>query len=396
MTTIANAGPDRSSEAGPQSDTTQRSGISVDELCRLLAGRSDEIEAARRLPDDVAASLRKTGIFRQWLPRELGGNEAEPGTVIDDIQALSAADGSVGWCAAIGLGSNLIGGYLPEHGAREVYATGHEVAAGSLMPAGTATRNAGGDLIVDGRWPFASGAHHSDWLVGAVIIPGSRPAEVRLVVMPRTDVELLDTWQVLGLKGTGSTDFEAHGLVVPERHSALLTDLHPWPAGPMWRIPLHSLLLPVMAAVPLGIARAALVELSRLAVAKTPSHGSRTLAERDSTRSAVAIATATVDSAAGYLTSTMTALLAASRAGRVPTPMQRAAARLAAVHAAQGAAAVVETAYRTAGSSAMRLTSPLQRHLRDVNTATQHYALSHNGYETVGRVLLGFEPDGPL
>jgi alkylation response protein AidB-like acyl-CoA dehydrogenase len=368
----------------------------ISQLVIKLRGRSDEIETACRLPDDVASDLRDSGIFRLWLPRELGGVEAEPATVIDALQALAAADASVGWCAAIGLGSNLIGGYLPRRGAEDVYPTGTEVAGGSLMPGGRATRNTDGDLVVDGRWPFASGAHHCDWLAGVAVLTDVTGPDARLVVMPRSEIELLDTWHVAGLKGTGSTDFEAHHIVVPERHTASLNALESWPAGSMWKIPLHSLLLPVMATVPLGIARAALTELTTLATDKTPFRSTRTLAERDSTRTAIAIATANVGAGTEYLTSTMTALFDTARRGSTPTLHQRAAARLAAVHATQNAADAVTACYRTAGSTALSTSSPLQRHLRDVNAATQHYALSHNGYETTGRVLLGYDPDVPL
>lgn len=368
----------------------------VSDLCSRLAGRNDEIEAARRLPDDIASALRATGIFRSWLPRELGGAEADPAEVMGALEALAAADASVGWCAAIGVGSNLVAGYLPRRGAEELYPTGTEVAGGSLAPGGRAARNGDGDLVVEGRWPFASGAHHCDWLAGVAVTSGGPAPEARLVLMARADVELLDTWHVAGLQGTGSTDFAAHGTVVPERHTAALSALRAWPAGDMWKIPLHSLLLPVMGAVPLGIASAALAELTTLATVKTPFRASRILADRDSTRAAVGRATATVDSARGYLVSTMTELFATARRGKVPSLRQRSAARLAAVHAAQGAADAVQACYRAAGSTAVFTSSPLQRHLRDVNAATQHYALGHGGYESTGAVLLGYEPEVPM
>jgi alkylation response protein AidB-like acyl-CoA dehydrogenase len=175
-----------------------------------------------------------------------------------------------------------------------------------------------------------------------------------------------------------------------------MASLSAWPAGAMWRIPMTALLLPVMAAVPLGIARAALAELTTLATTKTPYRSKRTLAERESTQSGLARATAGVEAATGYLTAAMTALFVAAEDGEGPTPEQHAAARLAAVHATETAAAAVEFAHRAAGTTALRLTSPLQRHLRDVNACTQHYALAAGGYETVGRVLLGLPLDAPL
>lgn len=368
----------------------------LDAACQVLAGRGPEIETAGRLPDDVVAAVRATGVFRMWLPSELGGAEARPAEVIDTLSSLAAAEGAAGWCAAIGMASNLVAGYLPRSGAEEVFATGDEIAGGSLMPAGRARRTENGGLLVSGQWPFGSGAHHSDWLAGGALVDTGGAPELRLVLLPRNEVELIGgSWEVAGLRGTGSVDYRVADAVVPERRSVPLTAMTTWPAGAMWRIPLTALLLPVMAAVPIGIARAALAELTTLATAKTPYRSTRTLAERESTQSGLARATADVEAAAGYLSTAMTALFDTAAAA-VPTLEERAAARLAAVHAAQVAADAVQFAYRAAGTTALRLTSPLQRHLRDVNACTQHYALAASGYETVGKVLLGLPADTPL
>jgi alkylation response protein AidB-like acyl-CoA dehydrogenase len=265
------------------------------------------------------------------------------------------------------------------------------------MPAGRARRTDGGDLLVSGQWPFGSGAHHSDWLAGGALLDTGGTPEVRLVLLPRHEVELLEgSWEVAGLRGTGSVDFTVADALVPERRTVRLSSPSPWPAGAMWRIPMNALLLPVMAAVPLGIARAALAELTTLATAKTPYRSTRTLAERETVQSGLARATAGVEAAAGYLAAAMTALFDTAEAGAVPALEQRATTRLAAVHAAQVAADAVQFAYRAGGTTALRLTSPLQRHLRDVNACTQHYALAASGYETVGKVLLGLPLDAPL
>lgn len=369
----------------------------LDDARGVLAGRSSEIEAAGRLPDDVVAAVRATGVFRMWLPRELGGSEARPPEVLATLSTLAAADSAAGWCAGIGMASNLVAGYLPREGAEEVFATGDEIAGGSLMPAGHARRTDGGSLLVSGQWPFGSGAHHSDWLAGGALLNTGGAPEVRLVLLPRREVELLEgSWEVAGLRGTGSVDYRVTEAVVPERRTVRLAGMSTWPAGAMWRIPLNALLLPIMAAVPLGIARAALAELTSLATAKTPYRSTRTLAERESTQSGLAQATADVEAAAGYLATSMTALFDTAETGAAPSLEQRATTRLAAVHAAQAAADAVQFAYRAGGTTALRLTSPLQRHLRDVNACTQHYALAASGFETVGRVLLGLPLDTPL
>ncbi len=368
----------------------------VAELAADLHDRGAEIERARRLPADVVARLREAGVFRLWVPRELGGLEADPAAVIDIIETLSAADGSTGWCSATGLASNTVGAFLPEAGARQLYRTGLEIAGGALMPGGRAVRQADGSYLVDGRWSFGSGTLHCDWVVGGAVLQADGPPAVLAVVMPAAEVEFLDNWDVAGLEGTGSVDYRVAGVRVPAEHSLALDRISPWPAGPMWRIPLMSLIFPVLAAVPLGIARRAVTELGELARAKTPFRTGRLLADREVVQASLARAQALVESGHHHLVATMRALRQAGEDGRTPTVQQRAQARLAAVHATAGAAEAVLLCYRNAGSTALYRSSPLQRLLRDVNAATQHYALSTPGYEMVGKVLLGMPPDPGL
>jgi indole-3-acetate monooxygenase len=367
----------------------------VTELTGELSGRGAEIEAARRLPADVVAALHRTGVFRLWVPRELGGLEADPAMVVRIVETLAAADGSTGWCAATGLASNTVGAFLPERGARELYPTGRELAGGALMPGGRAVLQDDGGYRVQGRWSFGSGTQHCDWVVGGAVVVGQGAPQVRAVVMPVADIEFLDNWQVLGLEGTGSVDYQVSGVLVPARHTIELGDISPWPAGAMWRIPLMSLIFPVLAAVPLGIARRAVTELRALAVTKTPFRTSKLLAEREVVQAAVARASALVEAGSSYLRASMQALRQAADQGP-PTVQQRAEARLAAVHATASAAEAVALCYHSGGSTALYRSSPLQRALRDVNAATQHYALAAPGYEMVGRVLFGMEPDPGL
>jgi indole-3-acetate monooxygenase len=368
----------------------------VSELAGPLRDRSAEIERSRRLPADVVAALRQAGVFRLWMPRELGGLEAEPAAVLQVVETLAAADGSTGWCAATGLASNTVGAFVPEAGARQLYPTGQEMAGGALMPGGRAVLQPDGSYLVAGSWSFGSGVQHCDWVVGGALVTGDGPPEIRAVVMPAAEIEFLDTWNVLGLRGTASVDFRAEGIRVPAEHSLAPGCVSPWPAGPMWRIPLMSLIFPVLAAVPLGLARRAVTELRELALVKTPFRSGRLLAEREVVQASLAQATALIEGGHHYLTVSLQALWQAGAAGSAPTVEQRAHARLAAVHATAGAAEAVLLCYRCAGSTALYDSNPLQRLLRDVNAATQHYGISAAGYELTGRALLGMEPDPGL
>lgn len=374
----------------------------VTELAGQLPERGVEIERAGRLPADLVAALHRAGVFRLWMPRELGGLEAEPAVVLKVLETLAEADGSTGWCVATGMASNSVGGFVAEEGARQLYPTGSELAGGALMPGGRATPQPDGSYLVQGRWSFGSGVQHCDWVVGGAVLTGPAmdgggPPLVRAVVMPAAELEFLEgSWDALGLQGTASVDYRAGGVRVPAEHSIALERIAPWPAGAMWRIPLMSLIFPVLAAVPLGLARRAIGELAALAVTKTPFRSNRLLAEREVLQADLARATALVEAGHHYLQVSMQALWDAGAAGAAPSVRQRAQARLAAVQATAGAAEAVQLCYRGAGTTALPRSHPLQRVLRDVNTATQHYGISAVGYELAGRALLGLEPDPGL
>ncbi|MFL6160655.1 MAG: acyl-CoA dehydrogenase family protein [Jatrophihabitantaceae bacterium] len=367
-------------------------------LARRIRDRGAEIEQAGNLPADIVAALRAAGVFRLWMPIELGGYEATPAEVLRVVQLLAAADGSAGWCVATGVASNIAGALLPEPTAREIFADSTVLCGGALMPGGRAVSRPGGGYLVNGRWSFGSGTQHCDWVIGAAQVvedAGDRPPRTIAVLMPAAAVKFLPTWQVIGLEGTGSVDYEASGLPVPAEHCIELGQLRPWPAGAMWRIPLRSLLYPILGAVPLGIAQRALQEL--LAVGDRVRYGSASrLADREAAQLAVGRAEAAIGAASSYLSDCLHRLYEVASAGQVPSAADRAAARAAAAQAAEQAVAVVTLCYQTAGTVAMYRQHPLQRALRDVLAAVQHFALSAQGFSIAGRVAFGLEPDPML
>lgn len=367
-------------------------------LAESLAARSAAIEAAGRLPDDLVAELRSSGIPALWLPAELGGAEAAPAVVVDAIATLSAADGSTGWCAAVAVGTNAVAAFLPEAGAREIFSSPTTLAAGSFNAAGRATVDGDGNLRLSGRWGFGSGGSHSDWLSGACVLvdgdgqpltDGEGRPQARLAFFPVSDATIHDTWHAVGLRATASHDYEVVALDVPARRTMAFS-FTPWPAGAMWRVPPMPLFFAPLAAVALGIARGAIDDLVELAATKTPYRSTRRLAERDVVQSMVARAEALTRSARAFLLESVENLDAGA------TLRDRAIARLAVVNAASSAANAVDLCFEAAGATALFTEHPLQRRHRDVHAIGQHVVLAFPGLETVGRVLFGLEPDTPL
>jgi alkylation response protein AidB-like acyl-CoA dehydrogenase len=369
-----------------------------------LAARSATIERAGRLPVEVVDDLRASGILALWLPAELGGAEAAPAEVVDTIAALAAADGSTGWCAAVSIGTTALAAYLPEDGARDIFAGPSTVTGGSFNPAGRATVDPDGSLRVTGRWGFGSGGSHADWMCGACllvdgtgerIVDGDGRPQARLAFFPTASVTFADTWHTSGLQGTASHDYEVRDLAVPAHHVMDL-GFTPWPAGAMWRMPPMPLFFAPLAAVALGMARGAVDDLTGLARDKTPYRSDRRLAERDVVQSMVARAEAATRSARAFLVATLDDLAESAAKGAPATIEERAIARLAVVNAAQAGMAAVDLCFEASGSTALFLDHPLQRRHRDVHAVGQHVALAFPGLETVGRVLLGLPPDTAL
>jgi len=370
-------------------------------LAPEVRARRQEIEAARRLPADLAEALRATGIFALTVPRALGGGEAGPAELMDAIEALAAADGSTGWCAMVGLGTNIAAGYMAEAGAREVFADPTLPVAGIAAPAGAATRVEGG-VGVSGRWGFASGIDNCAWAwAGCLVMEDGVPRmtaggpEIVHVCMPVADLEVHDTWRVSGLCGTGSKDFSTADAFVPERRVFRLLDPGGHRPEPLYRMPPLGLFVYQLASVGLGIARAALDEVEALAESRAPSLYQEPMAARAAAQVDLARAEARLGAARAFLRATVDDVWQAVRGGREPTSREIALARAACTQAVETAAAATRTANTLGGGGALYSESGLQRHMRDAEAITHHFTVAPFTWEQAGRVLLGRDPGVP-
>lgn len=366
-------------------------------LAPRISARSNEIETARRLPADLARELAQAGFFRMLVPEAYGGFELHPTQFLEVLEVLARADGSTGWCAMIGAGTALTAAWLPEASARTVYGAPEGIVGGVAGPFGRAEAVEGG-YRVTGRWSWASGSAHCDWLAGGVVVTqGGQPRwvregvpETRLLFFPAKDVTLHDTWHASGLCGTGSGDMEVKDLFVPAAQGFSFAE-KPRVARPLYAFPFGLLGLGIPA-VALGIARRSIDELKTLAQQKLLMPGRRLLATRPAAQEAVAEAEATWRSARAFLMEAAHTTFEAATRGDVPMAT-RAELRLAMTHATRSAARVVDRMYDAAGGSAVFHTSPLQRCLRDIHVATQHAMVAPATMETIGSVLLGVDTD---
>jgi alkylation response protein AidB-like acyl-CoA dehydrogenase len=289
--------------------------------------------------------------------------------------------------------------YLPEDSARAIFNRPEVMLAGVFAPRGLAVVEPGG-FRVDGRWQWGSGTQNADWVMGGCqVIRDGEPERMpngaprsRMMLAPRDEIEFFDTWDVSGLCGTGSTDFAMNDLLVPEDRAVGLAGDRPV-ESPLSAFPNFGLLAMGIAAVSLGLARAAIDELVDLADAKTPTGSQRTLARRPAAQADVARAEAMLRAGRAWFFETIEAAWdAARRDHRIPVD-QRRDLRLATTHAVRESTRAVDLMYELAGGTSVYRRSPLQRIFRDVHVATQHMMVAAPVLELTGRLFLGLETD---
>jgi alkylation response protein AidB-like acyl-CoA dehydrogenase len=367
----------------------------VDSIAPVLAEHAPLSEKLGRLDAPSIEAVRGTRLLRMYCPRELGGLEVDPVTAILVLEALARIDGSAGWTIGI-LGSSLFpGGYLPAATIRRIFAKGVPPVAGSLLPKGQAELVAGG-YRVNGRWPFASGIHHADWVLAGVFLRGEpRPAGARLLMLPRDQVVIHDNWQVAGLRGTGSCDFSIENVFVPEEMTCPLMDLFLGNAitgGALIRFGIPALLAPFHIGLALGIARHALDEITKQAIEKGRGFPPSLLQTQAPFQSALGKAEIELASARALALQLLSELYSETQAGGTPPPPRQAEARATATYVTEVAQHVTSIAFRAAGGGALFDANPLQRCFRDVLAAGQHFAVSQTSYQALGQFKLN-QPD---
>jgi alkylation response protein AidB-like acyl-CoA dehydrogenase len=366
---------------------------------RALAAQT---ERERRVPAELVQELAEAGLFHVMVPRSAGGLECDPVTACQAIEEVSAWDGSTGWCVMLAAQSGGFSGFVPAEVAREVWGNGG-ILASVARPIGRATPTATPEdgFMVSGRWPFASGSSHATWFGGECqVFDGDEPRRdpqgnllSRMVLVPRDDVTVHDTWDTTGLRGTASHDFSIDNVFVPQRRGFyMLFDepIHPWP---VFRAP--ALVFVTHGSQALGVARAAVAAAVEAAVTKIGWGTDRPMSENARMQLIVAEATVLVESARQYMYSVTGELWQALLAGK-ETPQQRSRVRLATSHAARASVQAVDLVHGALATSSIFTKSPLERPFRDIHTAAAHVMVSPLTYEAAGRVEMGLEAGFPF
>lgn len=369
----------------------------VEGLAPSIAARAAEVEAGRRVPPDLLQQLVDAGCFRILLPASHGGIQAELPDAMRMLEALARADGSVAWIVGIGSSGwrDLAG--LPRATFDDLWSGGPDtIVAGVFGPAGV-VQEADGGYQVRGRWSFASGCEHAEVLYGNCFHEGAPPPGLRTVAFRPEEVQIEDTWDSLGLRGTGSHHFHVHDLVVPAERTCATLVAEPWSDAPLLRIPPPAQFALEMASVGVGIARGALDDITELAGGKVPLLAHSPLATEPMFHLQLATGETTLRAARALLFEEAEEVWASAVEGIPVTDEQRAHVRAAAAWATEQATAVVDGAHRIAGSAGVfEAGSALPRRLRDMHTLTEHFLVRPNTMLTAGALLAGQPSDVPI
>ena len=363
-----------------------------------IEARAEEMEQARAMPRDLAEKLRSAGVFRRYVPRSHGGDEMWPDEGMTVIEELARADASVAWVAAVGSEGPAFYAYLPPDTYDKIFAGGPDIIhSGVINPTGKAVRDKGGYRF-SGRWSFASGSNNADYVCIHGVLDGGGQAggapATRMGVVPAREVTIEDVWHVSGLKGTASNDIVVSDLFIPDEWTGTFAELPPVARHPLDQRPLLARFGSEFAAVAIGIAQAALDDITDIARNKVPATSRSKLAADPVAQYMVGQLSTDL-----YMARTLLHQVARDDQASVPfgppdnTAMVIRRARL--TRAAAVAASVVEGAYSVSGTTGLFESCPLQRRLRDVRAVTQHYMLSaRSAFGQVGTAILSEESAG--
>ncbi|HEV8680234.1 MAG TPA: acyl-CoA dehydrogenase family protein [Stellaceae bacterium] len=373
-------------------------------VLRERAGRTEEL---RRMPDETIAELHDSGLFRILQPKRVGGSELPFRSIVELVSAIGRGDGSTAWVLANLAAHHWLLGMWPPQAQDEVWGESPDNLIGSalIFPRGRAKKVPGGYRL-SGRWPFSSGVDPAAWnLIGAIMQDEEEGVtEPRIFLLPAKDYTIIDTWQVIGLSGTGSKDVAVEDVFVPEYRSVAVREITGGPnpgskvnPSVLYQLPAVSLFAFCIAGVSLGIAQGAIAYFMETMRTRTSYYTGRNLADFVTLQIHLADATAITDAARAVMLSDCEEATRIVSEGGLPSLEQRARYRRDGAYAATLCTRAVDVLFQATGGGAIYARNPLQRAFRDVHAANAHYVLNWdiNG-ALFGRVLLGLSPDATL
>lgn len=366
----------------------------VDSIAEVVTANRDRSEAERTLAPASVEAIRESGLFLLKAPREVGGAEAHPADQMDVIEAMVHLDPAAAWCMFItsAVSGNLMA-RLGDDEVEEILADGYPFCVGSLKPGGKARRVDGG-FRVSGRWAWGSGLPHADWVSVPVFTDDPEVPLISAVARAR-DLTHHDTWHTLGMRGTGSADYEFDDLLVPDRFT-IDARQGQRRGGALYRLGMPGYVVNEHGSFAYALAQAALDEMIATAVEKKRGYGAAiSIADREVFQRTIGRGFQRIGACRLLMADAMERLFDSAVDGP-PSPALVAESRGAAVWCTDEALDVVGALFRYAGGGAVMDGSLIQRYLRDLQTVQSHLVVSDSAYEIHGQLLLGLIDEPPL
>lgn len=367
-------------------------------LSPLIEEHAERAERERTLPPPLVDAIHEAGLFRFVLPKELGGEEADFSQAIEVWEELARADGSTGWTVmANGSGAAAAGAYLSEDAIGKIFGDGSgTTVGGQFAPRGTGLPEVGGHRVT-GSYSFGSGSGHSAYVSagftplvdGAPIMRDDGLPEMRVGFVPYEDVEFKDGWHVMGLRGTGSYDYEVKDRLIPEGYSFLLFGAERLRGNELFRAGMMPMTAAGHAAFALGVGRRALDEIRDIATTRQRMGDPTPIAGKATFQKGYIRAEAKLRSARLFVLDSFGDAYRSIQQGDDITLEQRALLRCATCFATEAAKEASAFAHETAGTVAIRNGTILQRCFLDMHTGSQHVFIGEKVYMDCGQVLLG-------
>jgi indole-3-acetate monooxygenase len=369
-------------------------------LVPMVRSCADQIEVDRELPRPLFEALADAGLFKLGIPRAVGGAEIDLPTYVQVLEELGKADASTAWvinqCAVFA----TYAARMPREIARLIWIdTPHSVVANTPVATARAIVVPGG-YRVTGRQGFSSGCRHAAWLAARALIlengqqrlENGQPEE-RYLFVPVAEAELLDTWHVRGMRGTGTHDFAVNNVFVPEERTVLQAGAALMETGPLYQFPRRLLFASGDAAVALGAARSCLDRFFELAGAKTPRSMKETLRDQPVVQATVGRSEAQLRSARAFLNEAVREIWTEAESTGSITLDRRAILRLATTHSIRLAVDIIDSVYNHAGVTTIFEGNVIQRHFQDIHVISQHTQGRLAHYELIGKHALGLQVD---
>ena len=376
----------------------------AESLHDVLSEHADESTQLRTLSETSVRALEAADIFAMAAPLEVGGHDVHPATQVEVFERLAVADVSSGWVAMIqSETAGVVGAHIADGaGLDAVFGDGFPRIAGTANPEGRARLDDDGHSL-HGRWSFASGIRHCEWVLANAVVENAAPpsdterAIPRVVgsIVPIGSVAIEDSWHVMGLEGTGSNHYQIDDVFVPKAFALPFGGRHIERGGPWFELPTITFLSPGHTGIALGSAKRAL-ELSGAAASRVRFGSTGPIAARGSFQHAFGEASCRYEAARAYAMEVLDGAMAQRERAEQISPADDARIRAMVTWVTDACLEVVRFAHHAGGGAAAFETHPLQKVLRDLTAASQHIYVADSAYDRTGAFRLNQPPPSAL